>query len=159
MQSSEGRARHILQRRRERSLVRDRLAGKYNAAIPGRFALPAQSTLRNAGTPERRNAGTPDRYIHVFERSSHKKSPVKTGLSYLLQRNSHFAVASEAAARRVSARRRERTPGTRSSRVETQRRRCERSRHKKSPARAGLSYCFDEIHISPSRAKQLQGGF
>ena len=75
MQSSEGRARHILRRRRERTSVRDRLAGKYNAAIPsaagekkpresgaflllqrnshfavaGRIVLPAHSALRNAG--------------------------------------------------------------------------------------------------------------
>jgi hypothetical protein len=33
------------------------------------------------------------------------------------------------------------------------------SRHKKSPVKTGLSYCFGETHISPSRAKQLQGGF
>ena len=31
--------------------------------------------------------------------------------------------------------------------------------HKKSPVKTGLSYCFSETHISPSRAKREQGIF
>ncbi len=91
-----------------------------------------------------------------------KKAPTKAGLSYLLQRNSHFAVASDARARRDLVRRRERTPGTRSSRTKSQRRyrgaQQASSDHKKSPDRSGAFLIYFGEGISPSRAPREQGG-